>query len=537
MKKVAVLCLMLLSINLSVGISQTKEIDQQVSPAFVAHLDSLKNLSYVQEALKTAPKPLDSYPSFNDTVYSQRLGELSSLIDLNYNKKVKAYIEVYTFQKRRETEIMLGLTQVYFPIFKDQLKAANLPLELMYLPVVQSSLFPRAVSDDGASGIWQLMYPIARRYKLGISSYNDERRDPQAATKAACAYLKDMYSIYQDWTLAIAAYNCGPGNINKAISRSGGQTDYWTLYKLLPEHERDIIPAYIALVYLMNHYTDHQLTPIEINIQQAVDTVLVDEKLHLGQVAKYFDLPLAQLRDMNLKYRRNIIHPGKDGENLYLPVGYGEKFVAQSDSVYAYQDSIFFKPAAPVVMPDKPAYVARTHTTSQSSTSTSSSSTASYQNYSTEGKTKLYYTVKSGDSVGLIAAWYGVSLSALKSWNRIGYNNRIYVGQKLVVWVPQAQAGRYLAVNTMTYQQKQKSIGRTTTASASSSSSSSSSGTASTSSSNSKAYVYYTIKSGDNLWLIAQKYPGVSHEDIRRINGFPRNYRLYPGQVIKIKRR
>ncbi len=229
------------------------------------NLDSLLNLWYVNQSLETASDDYQAeadtlMPDFSDSVYMQRLAEIPSVVDLTYNRIVKNYINVYSRKRREQVRVMLGLSDYYFPAFEEIFDLYGVPYEIKYLAVIESALNPRAVSRVGAVGTWQFMYSTGKHYGLTINSLVDERRDPIAATHAAARYLVDLYEIYHDWTLALAAYNCGPGNVNKAIRRSGGQRNFWDIYYYLPRETRGYVPAFIAATYTMNYYEDHLIS-------------------------------------------------------------------------------------------------------------------------------------------------------------------------------------------------------------------------------------------------------------------------------------
>ena len=223
-------------------------------------------------------------PTFSDSVYIDRLSRIPAVMEMPYNEIVRQFIDTYTGRLRKQVSFMLGACNFYMPIFEEALDAYNLPLELRYLPVIESSLNPSAVSRAGASGLWQFMISTGKLYGLKSNSLVDERRDPIKATWAAVRYLKDMYDIYKDWNLVIAAYNCGPGNVNKAIRRAGGKTDYWAIYNYLPRETRGYVPAFIAVNYVMNYYCKHNICPMETDIPSATDTVMVTHNLHFQQI-------------------------------------------------------------------------------------------------------------------------------------------------------------------------------------------------------------------------------------------------------------
>lgn len=454
--------------------------------------------------------PLSFPKDIPDSIYIQRLQAIESPIEFPYNTKVKAYIELYTQRKRGQVEMMLGLSDYYFPMFEEALDAANLPLELKYLPIIESALNPRAFSRAGASGLWQFMYGTGRMYGLQLDSYVDDRRDPAKATQAAVKFLKDLYNIYGDWYLVIAAYNCGPGNVNKAIHRSGGKRDFWQIYHRLPKETRGYVPAFIAAAYTMNYYNEHLIQPKPADIPQATDTVMISDLLHFEQIAAVTGTPMEQLRALNPQYRKDVIPAKNKAYSLTLPFGATEKFISMEDSIFGYQREKYFASNRLEVGPES------NHNTPVSAP---------------KNKTKVYYTVRSGDAVGLIAEWFDVYTSDLKYWNNIS-RNLIKVGQKLVVYVPNDKAEHYKNINTMSYAQKQASKGKTVTTSVKPSNSQQA-----TSQVNDGDYEYYTVQSGDSLWSIAKRFPGISNENIMQANSLKDASKISPGQRLKIPRK
>ncbi len=483
---------------------------------FLANLDSMVRLWYVEQAIRTdsveyMKSLLDStvYSSLPDSVYEKRLSEIESVIDMSYTPQVKRRIEVYTIRGRKYVQTMIGLSQYYFPMFEEILDSYQLPLELKYLPIVESALNPRAVSWAGATGIWQFMYATGKIYNLNINSFVDERRDPVQATHAAAKFLKKLNTVYGDWTLALAAYNCGPGNVNKAIRRSGGKTNYWEIYPYLPRETRGYVPAFIAATYLMTYYEDHDIVPRPTEFPLVSDTLLIKDKLHFGQVAEVLNMPIKQIEDLNPQYRRNII-PKKTSKPyaLRLPLEYSSKFIELEDSIYNYKDSIFFSPKSSYKIPKK--YVAQ------------------YDPPNVKNKTKLHYTIKSGDNLGYISKWYGVKVRDIRHWNGI-YRNRIRAGKKLTIYVPKNKAAKYKKVDTMSFEAKQKMIGAPTESKLA----------AAASKPKDSNFVYYKVRHGDNLWTISKKFPGTSDTDLIKINNFSKSQakRLQKGQWIKIKKK
>lgn len=387
---------------------------------FSNNLDSLLNLWYVQQAIDTNNfvdgVDIDSvgiHSNIPDSVYISRLTQINSIIDLPFNSIVRSYINVYTQKKRDRVEVMLGLTDYYFPIFEEILDLYQLPTELRMLPVIESALNPRAVSRVGATGLWQFMYGTGRMYKLTINSYVDERRDPIASSHAAARFLKDLYSIYKDWTLVIAAYNCGPGNVNKAIRRSGGKRNYWDIYYHLPKETRGYVPAFIAATYALTYHKEHNLTPIAMNMPLVSDTIMVNDMLHLNQVAEVLNIPVTTLRDLNPQYKMDIIPAKGKSYVLRIPMESVGQYIDNEQKIFAYKDSVYFNPNNRI----DPAKFK-----------------SSYQYDVPSGSKKLVYKVKEGDVLGTIARRHGVSVSQLRSWNNI-HGNIIRVGQNLTIYV------------------------------------------------------------------------------------------------------
>jgi len=452
-----------------------------------------------------------------DSVYIDKLDKLVSAFDLTYNEKVKAFINLYANKRRQQVGNMLGLSEYYFPMFEEYLDRDGIPLELRYLPVIESALNTRARSRVGATGLWQFMYSTGKMYGLEINSYVDERRDPVKATIAASKFMKDLYKTYGDWTLVIAAYNCGPGNVNKAIRRSGGKRDFWEIYYRLPRETRGYVPAFIAANYIMAYYKDYGIKPVKVDRPAVTDTIVINEFLHLQQVADVLQIPMETLRDLNPQYRLDIIPAKVRTYPLRLPIEYTEKFIDLKDSIFAYKDSVFFNPEKKIIAPPKHQKRGRGSVT--------------YAPPPTKDMVKVMYTIKPGDNVGYISNWYSVRLSDLRYWNNI-YRDRIKAGQKLVIYKHKNVASKFVNINKMSFEAKQKMVGKTVKKNKSSSKT-----TKTTSSKTSGNYVYYTVRSGDNFWSIAKKYPGVSNMDIMKLNGITDENSLKVGQKLKIKRK
>ncbi|HBF88884.1 MAG TPA: lytic transglycosylase [Bacteroidales bacterium] len=487
--------------------------------------DSLLNLWYVQQennsdlldfsVLDSLDSNTVKIPMFSDSIYEARLKQIPSLIELPYNEKVRAFIELYTMRKREQVERMLGLSEYYFPIFEEILDMKKMPVELRYLPVIESALNPNAVSKMGATGLWQFMFRTGRMYKLEINSFVDERRDPIKASYAAASFLSDLYNIYHDWILVIAAYNCGPGNVNKAIKRSGGVKNYWKIYYNLPRETRGYVPAFIAATYALTYYKEHNLVPRKLEMPLAIDTIMVDEELHLSQVAEMLTLPIELLRNLNPEYIKDILPAKTKTYSLKLPVEYTTRFIERSDTIFAHKDSLFFG-----------TQIAEIPKLGTCGTVASSSSEPPTSNH-----TAIYYTVKSGDNIGYISSWFSVSINQIRTWNHIR-RNLIRSGQKLLIYVPSNKESFYKKVNSMSFAEKQKIIGKDIIEQSEVVSNMNTNNSNST-----EEYIYYTVKSGDNLLRIASKFEGVTYSEIMQLNGISNAKSLSPGQVLKIKKK
>ena len=280
----------------------------------------------------------------NDSIYADRLDRMPSIIEMTYNDITKQFIERYANKHRRLVSNMLGLSTYYLPMIESALDSYNMPQELKYLPIIESAFNPKAVSRVGAKGLWQFMFPTGKFYGLKANSYIDERFDPLKSTHAAIRYLRDLYKFFQSWDLVIAAYNCGPGNVKKAIIRSGGKTNFWQIYRFLPRETRGYVPAFIAANYIMTYYEEHGITPMQPSLPIATDTVHVNKNLHFSQVSELCNIELEAIRAMNPQYIRDII-PGKSGTCvLRLPNETITSMLNLGDSIYKHKEEVFFPP-------------------------------------------------------------------------------------------------------------------------------------------------------------------------------------------------
>jgi membrane-bound lytic murein transglycosylase D len=417
-----------------------------------------------------------------DSVYIRRLSAMPSIISLPYNDIVRNYIVYYMQKHPKHSEIMLGWAEYYLPIFEEILDIYNIPLEIKALPIIESALDPVAVSKVGATGMWQFMLSTGRRYGLTINTYVDERRDPIASTYAAAKYLSALYTMFQDWTLALAAYNCGEGSVLKAITRANGKQDYWEIYPYLPKETRNYVPLFVAASYAITYYKEHQLTPQPVNIPLATDTFMVNSKLHFEQIASMINVPIATLRELNPQYRRDVVPGNERPYELRIPSKYTDAFIENERKIYGYNETKYFNPNI-VVNP---------------TTVAGSNKPAAGNTVEVSKNEQVTHQVKSGESLGIIAEKYKVKLSDLYSWNNLQTNSTIYPGQKLVIY------GKSTAPKKMTINQNVES---------------------------SQTKKYHIVKQGDSLWSISQKY-NVNIDNILTINNMTKNSKLLLGKKI-----
>lgn len=338
-----------------------------------------------------------------DSVYVRRLRDLVSPVQLPYNYIVKGYIDRYTNVRSGTISRILGMSQYYFPLIEEELIKAGLPVELRALPIIESALSPTAVSPMGAAGLWQFMPATGKVYGLEVNSLVDERCDPVLSTRAACRYLKDLYTLYKDWTLAIAAYNCGPGNVNKALARAGdGSRTFWDIYDFLPRETRGYVPAFIGASYAYAYHKLHGIEFTEPPLPLATDTIRVDRLLHLGQVSSTIDIPMETLRQLNPQYKLDIVPATTKTYSLVLPQRYVCRYIQQQDSIFA-KDSAYLKEYM------NPANLEKKR----------------------QQRSGTIYTVKKGDTLGAIARKYRVTTAQLMRWNGIKNANKLRLGQKI----------------------------------------------------------------------------------------------------------
>ena len=419
----------------------------------------------------------------SDEEMMRRLEAMNSFISLPFNENVKNYIILYSEKMPSRMGRVLGLSNYYFPIFEDILNRYDLPEELKYMAVVESMLNPTATSHAGAKGIWQFIYSTAKSYGLEINSYVDERMDIEKSMDAAARYLRDAYRIFGDWALAISSYNCGAGNVSKAIRRAGGSKDYWAIYRYLPRETRGYVPAFVGAMYAMTYSKEYGIVPQNVGMPVQTDTFEIKKNLHFAQINGKIGVPMEDLRQLNPQYFNDIIPGSNHSYILKIPVSWTKTFMdTPIDSIYAFKsDSLLSQKIV------KDVKRAGTQSSQQ----------------------RISYKVKSGDYLGRIASRYKVSVNQLKKWNNLRSSN-IRVGQILYIY----PNGSYPTTS-------------------SSSGSKSSSKTSASSSKSKSSSVTYTVKSGDSLYKIAKKYPGISADNIKKANGL-KNSNIRPGQKLRI---
>lgn len=406
--------------------------------AMTTEVDSLLHLYNTQRYLKPSAdcNQPDINPFYEKEVYKARLQRMPTIIEMPYNDVVQKFIDRYANNLRRSVSIMLGATNFYMPIFEEALEAYNLPLELKYLPVIESGLNPQATSYVGAAGLWQFMIGTGKRYGLEINSLVDERRDLIKSSYAAANYLSDLYRIFRDWHLVIAAYNCGPDKINKAIHRAGGTKDYWQIYPYLPKETRGYVPAFIAANYIMNYYCDHNICPMVADIPAKTDTVMVNRDIHFNQIASVLNMEVSQLKELNPQYRRNIINGSNKPSSLRLPSTLVNKFIDNEQAIYDYNaDALLNKRAEVEVNEENMANTSYSHNNSYTRSSNNNSYRSSRHKNKHAKKHKersQNVIIKNGDTLSEIAERNHTTVSKLKKLNKISGSN-IRAGKKLRV--------------------------------------------------------------------------------------------------------
>lgn len=444
--------------------------------------NQLADQSYSERLEKVIKDSLDSKTINTDLsteLLKKRLAILNSKTPFNieYNESLESVIAYFLRREKQGTERLMGLSKFYFPLFEATLDKHDVPLEMKYLALVESALNPRAKSRVGATGLWQFMYSTGKMYDLDVSSYVDERMDPVASTEAAAKYLKRLYNMFDDWDLALAAYNSGPGNVSKAIRRSGGETNYWKLRRYLPRETAGYVPSFQAMLYLFEYADEHGFQPERPkSTYYGTDTIKVKQLITLDHVADVTQTNKELLEFLNPSYKLGIIPFEKD-KSYYIRLPYTKSglFAANEDKIYSYAEERLAKAEESL-----PKYY--------------------------KADDKINYYVKSGDYLGRIANTFGVRISQIRGWNNLRGNN-LNIGQKLIIYPRNATAvveaqSKTTPVNT--------SAKKTTPE-------------------------FYKVKPGDSLWTISKKYPDISVEDLKSLNQL-KNNRLKPGMTLKVSK-
>ncbi len=478
------------------GKAQTVNVDDPIA----ALLDSLVSQKVFEKAFT---KPVvhknkfnyaaDSVPWFDDYTYQSRIAKLdvNSPFDLVYNEHVKGFIKLYAVRKRESVSRMMGVAQLYYPMFEEVFDRYNIPLELKHLAVIESALIPYAKSRAGAMGLWQFMYPTGKMFGLNVSSYIDERCDPYKATVAAAEYLKSLYGMFNDWQMVLAAYNAGPGTISKAIRRSGGKKTYWEIRPYLPTETQGYVPAFIAANYVMNYAAEHNIYPaVPRKTYFEVDTVIIKEQMTFDQLSQALEIEMDEIQYFNPQYRKNVIPSG--GNAMCLPKSKIGVFLTNEQDIYAA-----IKAQQSTIGNVPPSY----------------------------SEVKKTHTVKSGEKLSTIAKKYGVTVTDLKSWNYIGKKG-IRPGKKLTIYVAEKNNEvAKIAINS----EKSKD-----TVVTEGSNKQLATNTYKKSTTNKSDFYTHKVKSGETLSSIAKKYH-TDVETIKKLNKMSGS-NLSVGQILKVNK-
>lgn len=478
-------------------ISDTTQLEEEVSTSTLGNVDgeqfadvasgsnahSGHSIWHIHKriALNEVEGNLDSTvltSSISNQVYLEGLKRIRTAIPLAYNDIVKNYIIFYTEKMPSRASDILGLSAYYLPAFEKIFESYGLPKELSVMAIVESALNPAAISIENAKGMWQFMYKTALQYNLKINSYIDERFDPFASAHAAAKYLRDSYTVFGDWYLAITAFNCGVGNVNKAISRAASR-DFWKVYPYLPREARGYVPSFIAALYLLEYHKEYNLNPTIFSTPEKAEAMKINRNVHFEQISGVIGIPMEELKNYNPKYTQNII-PGLSGECiLQLPCSYATAFKDREQEIYSYRDSLYFSDITKESVKER----------------SSKPSSGGY----------ITHRVKKGETLGRIAAKYHVSLQNLMKWNGLSSRSVLRIGQSIKIY-----SGKGPSVS----QGSSKSQAKTTS---------------------SGGYQWYTIKKGDTLYDISIKCK-VPLNTILKLNGLKKNSKIYPGKKLKIKK-
>ncbi|MDZ4824068.1 MAG: LysM peptidoglycan-binding domain-containing protein [Flavobacteriales bacterium] len=501
-------------------------IDRILVSAYLNHYCYTSN----QEVLNAHGYLAEQVPTFTEDVMKARLKTLDkdTPFDLVYNSTVQGFIDLYAVRRRELTSKVLGMSQLYFPLFEEYLAKYDIPLEMKYLAVIESALNPAAISSAGAGGLWQFMVSTGKMFSLDVTSYRDERFDMYLSTDAACRYLRSLFELYNDWELALAAYNSGPGNVNKAIRRAGGVKDFWTIKPYLPKETQGYVPAFIAVNYVMNYASEHNIYPKQPLISFfETDSVGVNQRIEFNTLSKIIDVPVEDLAWLNASYKKKEIPDNGQKHYLVLPVNKVGIFMTNQEMICAQ---------------------CREATSSAPVASTSTVVSNSNQAYTYESQW-IYHKVKKGESLGVIAGKHHVTLAQLKKWNHIK-GSVIHAGQKLKVQkkvkMPVAtEANEENETENKTENPVQRETASNENREQGDSTPATKTGTevkkevaAKSTTTPATQYSYYTIQPGDTLWSIANSHSndGVTESSIKSLNKGISPSRLQVGQKIKLKK-
>ncbi len=498
------LIVLLVFCSFSLGLSaQSKDSLLFVDDPIAAMLDSMMHNSFIASIPKTPTQhgnkfhyAVDSVPPSDPLIVESRLAKLNaqSPFDLVYNNDVQAYINMYTVRNKKSVERMLGLSELYYPMFEEQLDKYNLPLELKHLAVIESALNPTATSHSGARGLWQFMYSTGKMYNLEVNSYVDERCDPYLETVAACKLLQALYKMFGDWQMVLAAYNAGPGTVLKAIRRAGGgKKTYWEIRPFLPKETQAYVPAFIAANYVMSYHGEHNIWAIAPRKTfYDVDTVSVRQQVTFGQIESVLGITHDELEFLNPMYKLGVIPVSfNEPYKLVLPVSKVGNFVSNEEEIYNY---------------------IKTDTAMTSLAVTVEKTT---------------HVVKSGETITSISRRYKCSVTDIRAWNGLK-SNTLKPGQKLVIYTPGKVNVPATTKTTTNTTEKKPPVTTTSTPKPATITT-----TTTTTTASGTTYKYYTVKTGDNLWTIAQKF-GTTVEELKKLNGYGSKFVMHTGDKIKI---
>ena len=492
-------------------------------------MDSLLNVWYVKRNLASQNSVLSKLTDdttkydHNDSLMYKRLCEIHTPIQVAYNDKVKRFIELYSVQRQRSSSVILGLAQYYYPWMKAIFDKYDLPEELVYITIIESALNPTAVSPAGATGIWQFMYGTGKLYGLEVTSYVDDRRDPYKATEAAARHFRDLYNIFGDWGLAISAYNCGAGNVRKAIQRSGGKTDFWGVYPYLPRETQNYFPAFIGAMYMMTYHNLYGIQPAQISIPLDVDTIMINKETHFLQIANVLNINYDEIKTLNPQYKKDIIPAFNQPMPVRLRSNDLLMYIALADSIPNYNYDAYFNPT-------------------KNLNQVAANGTVTDDGMMIVQKTpNKYHVVKKGETLGKIAGKYHTTVSSIKSLNHLRSTN-LRVGQKLMVkkgttvTVPNPNAKK-------TEQDTTKVIANNGVIDSVKATSDTIGGPAPVKTQPEIKpvkpqvdYTSYTIRQGDTLYSIAKRY-GTTANDLAQYNNLTNKDALKIGQKLKIPKK